>query len=324
MTPAISVLIPVYNAQAYLLACLESVSAQTYTDFEIICIDDGSTDRSLQILQEYALKEPRLRFTSQKNAGVSFVRKTLLQQAGGKYVAFVDADDWLDKQYLEKMYHKAQETEADIVRGLFKQYNQQTGECAKCDELYSDYAANKKPPVNAPQRFQAGIDDSQVWGKLVRRDFLDREKINFYVSGIAEDVSFEILLYMFAGKIVFISEYLYNYRVGRKSSVTSNKSNMARGILQNLCFLCQELEQRGIKDTEVYNILLQKLIDAIKRLRHFPADLVNLQMIQEAFALIQKHIPHCSGWRKKKYQLFVWLVNPKSMKSMFFWSYLFR
>ena len=108
MKVQISVLIPVYNAEIYITRCLKSLSEQTFTDFEIICINDGSKDNSLSILQNYAKQEPRLRVFTQENAGVAATRNRLLETAQGKYIAFVDADDWVEKSYLEKLYQAAE------------------------------------------------------------------------------------------------------------------------------------------------------------------------------------------------------------------------
>lgn len=93
--PAVSVLIPVYNAEKFLPACLRSLQEQTFTDFEVLCINDGSKDQSQKILEQFAAGNARFRFINQPNAGVGATRNRLLQEAYGEFIAFVDADDWV-------------------------------------------------------------------------------------------------------------------------------------------------------------------------------------------------------------------------------------
>lgn len=106
--PAVSVLIPVYNAEKFLPACLRSLQEQTFTDFEVLCINDGSKDQSQKILEQFAAGNARFRFINQPNAGVGATRNRLLQEAYGTFIAFVDADDWVAPTYLEDLYTAAQ------------------------------------------------------------------------------------------------------------------------------------------------------------------------------------------------------------------------
>ena len=116
--PKISVIIPVYNVEAYLAKCLDSVCHQTLSDIEIICINDCSTDGSLRILEIYAQQDPRIKIiTFSQNRGVSEARNSGIKEAKGKYIAFVDGDDYIDLEFYEKLYARAIETDADIVKG---------------------------------------------------------------------------------------------------------------------------------------------------------------------------------------------------------------
>ena len=100
----ISIIIPVYNVEKYLHECLDSIINQTFTDIEIICVDDGSTDKSSEILEEYEQKDKRFTVISQPNKGVSAARNRGMQQAKGKYIMFVDSDDWLAHNACEQAY----------------------------------------------------------------------------------------------------------------------------------------------------------------------------------------------------------------------------
>ena len=111
----ISIIVPVYNTEKYLGVCLDSLISQTYKDIEIICVDDGSTDNSLQILNDYAAKDSRIKILTQKNQGPSVARNLGLEKAKGEYITFVDSDDWVSIDMCEKIYSKAIDTNADLV-----------------------------------------------------------------------------------------------------------------------------------------------------------------------------------------------------------------
>ena len=116
MTPKISFIIPVYNVEEYLGQCLDSVLAQSYEDFEAICIDDGSTDSSLNILKKYEKKDKRIKIISQKNQGVSVARNAGLDAARGEYISFVDSDDAIDAEFIKTMLTALEENpQADFA-----------------------------------------------------------------------------------------------------------------------------------------------------------------------------------------------------------------
>ena len=115
----ISVVVPVYNTSKYLRKCLDSLVNQTFKDIEIICVNDGSTDSSLSILQEYKAKYNSIKIISQENQGLSSARNTGIEAACGEYIVFVDSDDWVDLDYFEKLYKRAKNCDADISLGDF-------------------------------------------------------------------------------------------------------------------------------------------------------------------------------------------------------------
>lgn len=114
-TPIVSIIVPVYNVERYLRQCLDSLVNQTYQNNEIICVDDGSTDASSEILTEYALKNSKVRVIRQENSGVSAARNVGFSFATGEYVMYVDGDDWIDVRTCEKAVFKAEEYAADLV-----------------------------------------------------------------------------------------------------------------------------------------------------------------------------------------------------------------
>ncbi len=126
MIPKVSIIIPVYNVEKYLKECLNSVVNQTLKEIEIICVDDGSTDNSLSILEEYAKKDNRINLLKQENSGAGAARNKGLDSARGEYIYFLDSDDFLELNAIEILYNQIAKNQADICFFKFYKYNQQT------------------------------------------------------------------------------------------------------------------------------------------------------------------------------------------------------
>ena len=123
---AVSVILPVYNVERFLSQCLDSLIQQTLRNIEIICVDDGSTDRSVEILENYAKRDKRIRIVHQPNAGAGAARNSGMKIARGKYLSFLDSDDFYELEMLEKAYLKCEKDDANICVYRSNQYNQQT------------------------------------------------------------------------------------------------------------------------------------------------------------------------------------------------------
>ena len=119
-----SIIIPVYNVEKYIDKCLQSITNQTFKDFEVVCINDESKDASLSILEEYARKDKRFKIFSQKNQGQGIARNNGIKIASGKYIVFVDPDDWIEENMLEILSKKFEKEQADIIQFDFKQINE--------------------------------------------------------------------------------------------------------------------------------------------------------------------------------------------------------
>ncbi len=300
-TPKISVLIPVYNAERFLAECLDSVLAQTYGDFEIICADDASTDNSLNMLRQYASRDNRVHILhNARNAGTALTRNLLLQKASGQYIAFIDADDFILPTYLEHLYNTAQNTNADIVRSLYTLFNITDHSQIPCEKKYKEFL--HPVPDNSPkQRLQAALDDSQVWLKLIKTSLIREHDISFLPHQSAEDISFEILLYQYASKIVFTDQHLYFYRAGNLKTSSSNKDSLAVGILSNMIFLCQNLPKRHLTQTDLYNSIVKLTFHAIRRMRKFSSVCSGCSLCRQGFIAIQQHLQYCTRWNRFKY-----------------------
>ena len=187
-TPRVSIVVPVYNVERYLRQCLDSLVNQTYQNVEIICVDDGSTDASSEILTEYALKNSRVRVIRQKNSGLSAARNVGFSFATGEYVMYVDSDDWIDVRTCEKAVFKAEEHAADLVmwpyirefpdhsapKAIFSE--EKNFHAAECRELQRRMIGLLGTELAHPENADALCT---VWGKLYLRELIAQNNIHF-------------------------------------------------------------------------------------------------------------------------------------------------
>ncbi|MDR1996974.1 MAG: glycosyltransferase [Candidatus Margulisbacteria bacterium] len=216
----LSVIIPVYNADRYLSACLDSVLGQTLKEIEIICINDGSTDNSAAILQAYAAKFPQIRVVPQENAGSGAARNKGLLIAQGRYVAFVGADDYLlEPAALEKMVALAEENTAKMVCANFK--NDENGEL-KDNRYVRRYSGKEKllPPedYDIPWYF---------FRSIYRKSFLIREQIWFPDYLVGEDVIFLARVLIKVGQIYILPLDFYAYRIAGENKINTKPKMLA-------------------------------------------------------------------------------------------------
>lgn len=201
---AISVIIPVFNAEKYLKEALNSVLEQNFDNYQLICVDDGSTDHSLEILQSYAKHNKQITVISQKSLGASLARKTGLEAACGQYILFVDADDILMQDALKCLYAAATEKNADIVIGNYVEWN-----FCKNKEKTIDLGFSNIQDINVINLLD--IDNSTLWNKLIKYSLL--KNVTYQSLKIANDLAILYQVAIFSNNIVFIGNVVYKYRV---------------------------------------------------------------------------------------------------------------
>lgn len=213
----VSVIIPVYNVQDYLAECLESILNQTYTDFEILCIDDCSTDGSSAILREYARKDSRIKiWTNEKNRGQAYARNIGLSKAAGEYVLFVDADDMICQELLKKCMEIS--GNSDMVCFDYKQVLGSSGADVKQDRYQMDDGLYDGRDFWTEAVYKESIIIAP-WSKLYRKGFLLDQQITFYNGIIYEDILFSFQCYVKAQKVYSLNEKLYIYRIREQSTM---------------------------------------------------------------------------------------------------------
>ncbi len=236
----VSVIIPVYNVEKYLKECLDSVVNQTLKDIEIICVNDGSTDNSLQILEEYAIKDDRITVINQDNKGVGAARNIGLKLARGEYINFLDSDDYLDLQCYEKLYQKITEYNADLCQFGYLYVNNEKRVLNKTDfrEIYEN--KNNGGVFNCFD--EPSFVFNRTWGaplRLYNREFFIQNVKGFPIGRWYEDVVVGVKSALMANRMVCVEEHLYFYR-------STEGSIMHSTSLSRKCFDILE----AIKDIE--------------------------------------------------------------------------
>ncbi|MCI8550480.1 MAG: glycosyltransferase [Lachnospiraceae bacterium] len=216
----VSIIVPVYNGEAYLGACLKSLLKQTLDEYEIICVNDGSTDRSLEMLEKYQKLFPeKLRVISRENKGAWRARETGIQAARGTYVGFCDCDDTVSPQMLEIMYGKAVQTKADMVVCAYDRISgKQPGRKQSEMTVFGDRT------YGLPERRDIlPVVNTGLCNKLIRKEILGRHIAFEKPPRVAEDMMFLLSIYPFVKRISFVKESLYQYYI-RSTSAFSHVS----------------------------------------------------------------------------------------------------
>lgn len=220
----VSVIIPIYNIQAHLAQCLDSLAAQTLSDLECICVDDGSTDSSPAILADYAARDSRFTVLTQENRGPGLARNAGLAAATGEYVSFLDSDDYFAPAFLSEMTARADETQADAVICQAVEFDTATGR-----ELPSDWMLKKQylpGDVFAPGDIAAYLFQftyGMAWDKLYRRDWLLSTGILFPDLRNSEDLAFVFPSLLAARRIAILPKVFIHHRVNRAASVSNTR-----------------------------------------------------------------------------------------------------
>ena len=221
MTEKITVIVPVYNVENYLNKCLDSLINQTYKNLEIIVINDGSTDNSGEICQEYAQKDNRIVYIEKENGGPSDARNAGLDRMTGSYVTFVDSDDWIELDYVEILYKKITEYQADIAVGNYYSFNEAEGMYyfhifgdSYYEKVYDNVSIFENLYESQEMKSFALIS---VFGKLYKADLV--KHLRFDIGKLGEDGYINQKLYLLVQKVIYINQGLYAYRQ-RSGSIT--------------------------------------------------------------------------------------------------------
>ncbi len=245
----ISIVIPVYNVENYIEECLESILSQTFQDFEVICINDGSTDSSGNILDEFSQKDSRIKVFHCENKGAAQARNYGFTKAIGNYVLFFDSDDFLsERNCLELFYKKATESDADITICKSQRLNQTTGELKALESVIREEFLNDKT-VFSPRDISKHIFQFCIgwpWDKLYKRDFIQNNNLIFQDLRQSNDTFFVLFSLTKANKIATISNILITHRYHNNS-----------------------LAATRVKKPECFYLALKKLFNELKNSKNY-------------------------------------------------------
>jgi len=247
----ISVIIPVYNVEKYLRQCLDSVVNQTLQDIEIICVNDGSTDSSLQILEEYAQNDSRIKIINKSNSGYGASMNVGLDNATGEYIGIVEPDDFIGLDMYENLYKLASNNNLDFVKGSFYNYKSYPKESFDLNRCFADSQICNK--IIKPNLYAIAFNmGASIWSAIYKKEFLLKNDIRFLeTSGASfQDTSFWVKVFLSADRAMFIDKVYNYYRIDNEnSSVKSNSKIFC------ICDEMHELEKRYADNKEFMTII---------------------------------------------------------------------
>lgn len=264
----ISIIVPVYNVEKYLTKCIDSILSQTYTDWELILIDDGSIDQSGKICDEYICKDSRIKTTHKKNEGVSRARNTGIALAKGEYICFIDSDDWIDPTYLEDFKVQEQQCDFYFSGALYDTYDK-----VYSYKKYTEKYCQNRYEIKEEFFNQDLLSNGYPWGKLYKTQIIKDNKLRFNENlAINEDHIFVFQYFTCINTLYITNTAGYHYTVfdnsGRKLSSKINSYTELKSASEQFNSIINQLKSLWNLSQEEYKIL-SKIFVISKRLSAF-------------------------------------------------------
>ena len=278
MEPYISVVVPVYNASKYLHQCVDSLINQTLKNIELIFVDDGSTDNSLNILKEYAARDSRIMILEQKNQYAGVARNNGMKHASGKYIIFLDSDDFFELNMLEELYTAAENNQTDIVIFGFYGYDDVTGstELTPIPEAPSE--------VFTPEELGAdlfAVCDVIPWNKLFLREFVLDENITFQSLKNSNDAFFSRISVSVAKRLFYQKKRYVHYRYNNQNSLQGSRESAILCFGEAYCKIKEELINRGIYEGNIKDSYVNAILEFIDVRFDYVEQKKNIELIYE-------------------------------------------
>lgn len=265
----ISIIVPVYNSEKYVEICLESLKKQTYMDLEILCIDDGSTDNSPNIIKQYCSIDKRFKYYRTENKGVSNARNVGFEKSNGEYILFVDSDDWIDPETCKVAINVLLTNNADVVMWP---YIREYGDLSLKKKIFNNNIVFEGEKIETLRKALIGYVEkgllkpdnmdalSTVWGKLYRKSII--KEVKFYdikEIGSYEDGLYNIEVFENVKKLVYINCFFSHYRKNNSASLTSNyNSNLFKQRNKIYDLILQYIREKGLDSS--YEIALNNRV----------------------------------------------------------------
>ena len=308
--PQLSIIVPAYKVEAYLPKCIDSILAQTFRDFELILVDDGSTDSTPAICDAAAAKDERVVVIHQKNGGVSAARNAGLDAVRGDYIGFVDSDDYIEPEMYETLMRQMKADDSDIVICNFSYADKAGNILPKESLLTKDELLSREEAV---RRLSGNKNWYYVtlWNRLYRREVF--ENIRFPVGRLHEDEYVAHLLYWNCKRISVIKKQLYFY-VQREGSITTQESVMQSLDRAEGFFDRSEFAQKHQLYDVVINACNSGLVNladiVVEHRAKTPEEEQQLKKTKERADTLVKYCLHIRGYGKNKWKLWLFAISP--------------
>lgn len=326
--PKISVIMPVYNKARYIERTINSILSQTYKDFELIIVDDGSTDGSELICDKFEQIDSRVKVFHIENSGVSNARNIGMENAKGEYIQFIDADDYIDTNMLYELYQVIQNYTPDIIISGVKKVDYMGNEIINILPPMSGI----KDKYTMMENFAKDQKDTGIYGcvsnKLIKKSIIDRYKIRFNTNiWLAEDLDFYLELYNYTSKIYFQMEsYYYYLQEAENSSTASDKKNnyliQAKIILKekNMLKRNNSLNYNNLKtvDEVITNFIMSYIYDV------FNCNNLDYRRLLEGIICNKELIESISYYKKSKFEILVLYLLSKRQKALIYLLFINR
>ena len=267
--PVISVIVPVYNVEKYLAKCLDTILAQTFSNIEIICVNDGSTDGSRKILAQYAQKDSRIKIVDKKNGGLSSARNAGMKVAQGEYYSFIDSDDWIDETMLEKLYNSMVSLDTDISICAVHQYDEINQKIDDTNPYYTlgyfDESFNNRAFSYVDTKPFLLDVCVMAWNKLYRKSFIDECQAEFPDGLIFEDGPFFFSIFFKTKRVSIVRDFLYYYRINRSGSIIQKAGKKFLNVIDVVELMYNKIKEIPDFEDVKYIFFRKKVEDFIYR-----------------------------------------------------------
>ena len=247
----ISIIVPIYNTEKYLGQCLDSILNQTYTNFEVLLVNDGSTDSSGMICQEYVENDSRFRYFEKDNGGVASARNLGLERSGGAYITFIDSDDWVEPNYLDVLYTALKENDTDVAISTYKRFAQDgvfyLRSYSREDDEFLNIGTRSRDSFLEILPRLGELDHSfySISSKLIKREIIGNLLFDEQIS-YAEVLNFFFYLYLGVESVVFVRDYTYVYRTHDASTSQNVNELQALQELEIYKKMFQQIDRMGL------------------------------------------------------------------------------
>lgn len=330
----ITIIVPIYNVEQYLKQCIESLLQQSYKNIEIILVNDGSTDRSADICEIFRKKDNRIKVVNKSNEGLGYARNSGLKIANGKYVTFVDSDDYVDEDMIKVLYEAIIKNKSDTSLGGFKKINND-GKVLFIEEYKKEIFEGKDvynklfPKMLGSCPEKSDSIRMSVWNTMYSMDIIKENNIKFKSEReyISEDIIFDMEYYKYSNSVAIINESFYYYRTNNLSLTMKYKSDRFKLIKKLYKYIEEQLIKSNINSEVIYRAQRQfminirmcikqenvkvsskTIIEAIKNIKSICSD----ELVQD---IIKKYPVHLLQLKPK---IFIYLIKYKMSYLLYF------